>query len=327
MRRKLSHDAFQSELSSSFSHIVCSASFEARAEKVADLMKGASLTKAFVLQNAENERVAASSQGMLRLFGDRAVPVRISGSDPIATSDALNELVRTLIDIPGKSILIDISTMMRETMLMLLGLLHQMHPQFDELRIAYNSANYPESDDDAEGDTEVDENDLPWLSYGVSDVRSVVSYPGNIDLSGDRHLLILMGFEVSRAEGIIYARDPAYLSIGYDAPGHSTTKRNAKLNKYFVDELKSRASGPVNLFAIFPDDADATAAAIQREINLVGMGKPIVAGMNTKVATCGAAIAAWSNPSIELVYAQPALYNFKDYSRPTNEIYLFTLPK
>lgn len=326
MTTKLSYPEFRLHEAGAASHLVCSASFEARAQKIPLLFRSQALQHSYVLHNEENHRVESSRRQLVGILEGTVQSIGVFGSDPIRSADVIAEVVKDLAQVEGKHIFIDISTMMRETMLMVLGLLHLHHPEYDQVWIGYNSAGYPQAEGLGGDDVGRDAN-LPVLSYGVSDVRSVVGYPGDIDLSGDRHLLILMGFEVSRAEGIIYAKDPAFLSIGVGAIGHSTSSRNAKLNRHFADQLRSRYTGPVREFNIYPDDAELTAKAIESEISSVGLGKPILSAMNTKVTACGAAIAAWRDPSIELVYAQPALYNHKDYSQPTDELYLFRLPR
>lgn len=50
----------------------------------------------------------------------------------------------------------------------------------------------------------------------------------------------------------------------------------------------------------------------------------ILAPMNTKLSTLGAAQVATKNDSVQLCYAQPSNYNWKEYSEPGSQYYTYS---
>ena len=48
----------------------------------------------------------------------------------------------------------------------------------------------------------------------------------------------------------------------------------------------------------------------------------VIAPMNNKISTVGAALAALKNPNIQISYAQADIYNVVGYSMPNDDYYL-----
>lgn len=298
--------------------LICSASFEDRCFSVPNALRTYhQLSGVFCLYNIENQDfVGSACKTLSELFPTIFSEVKVSGSDPLATADSLIMAVTSIAASPPELIVIDVSTMMRETLLILLACLHDMPSLHDRVLFCYVPAIYNQTQN----------RKRPELSFGIVEVRSVLGYPGEYAPGQPRHLVLLTGFEASRARAVIADLDPSVISLGVGKRRHSTSNLNATLDKKFADEIKADYPSQCRVFAIYPDDAVATADAIERQIVSVGEYKPLVCAMNTKISTCGAAIAAWKNPAISLTYAQPALYNHLDYSRPQDEVIVFNLP-
>lgn len=74
--------------------------------------------------------------------------------------------------------------------------------------------------------------------------------------------------------------------------------------------------GASNVGVVLLADAEAHA-----NMNLV------VAPMNSKISTLGAALAARVNPDIQLCYAPAVTYNFENYSKPCDCAISFTIKR
>jgi hypothetical protein len=309
---------FQKVLSGEDFLIVCSSSFEKRSLTIPRLASESKrCTAAYVFRNEENiGNVGESADEIVRLFGDSGGCVDVWGSDPVRTTDSILAAVRSLRDCGDVRVIVDVSAMMRETLLILLASLRELWPSNRRIEFAYVPAEYNQSRTEPR----------PQLSFGVLDVRSVIGFPGEYLPVLPRHLVLITGFETDRARAVINATDPSIISLGIGVREHSTSDTNATLDQGFASDLLNEYPSQSKSFDIYPDSAIDTQNAIHEQIGKFSEYKPLVCAMNTKVSTCGAALAAWHDPRIELIYAQPALYNHQDYADPKDEVYLFELP-
>ena len=314
---------FISSLKESFSGesflLLCSSSFEKRCLSIPRIaFESQKCLRSFVCVNEENlAHVGPFAESIRGLFGDSTERVKIWGSDPVRTADSIFASVRQLLSMQTSRIVVDISAMMRETLLILLASLKCAKSTGKRIQFAYVPAEYNPSRK---------KEDRPILSFGAIEVRSVLGYPGDYVPTLPRHLILLTGFEEERARAVINATEPSIISLGRGERNHSTSEVNAALDHTFTGGLLKDFAARAQRFEIYPDSAHDTASAIIKQIESFPGYKPLICAMNTKVSTCGAAVAAWQNHSVELLYAQPALYNYEDYAEPKEEIYLFDLP-
>ena len=309
---------FQNELRREEFILVCSSSFEKRSLTIPRLASESTQCRsAYVFRNEENlGNVGKSAEDILGFLGDAAVYVDVWGGDPMRTTDSLLDTVRSLLNCGDARVIVDVSAMMRETLLIFLASLRELWPSNRRVEFAYVPAEYNQKRTGPR----------PQLSFGVLDVRSVIGYPGEYLPVLPRHLILITGFETDRARAVIHATDPSIISLGSGAREHSTSDTNADLDQGIASDLLDEYPSQSKRFVIYPDSAVDTENAIHEQISKFPGYKPLVCAMNTKVSTCGAALAAWHDPQIELIYAQPALYNHQDYADPKDEVYLFGLP-
>ena len=70
-----------------------------------------------------------------------------------------------------------------------------------------------------------------------------------------------------------------------------------------------------------------TKESILEQIKKYGDDNTVIAPMNTKISTIGAAIASWEEEKIQICYAQAIRYNYANYSTPGDTCYVFELPE
>ena len=78
-----------------------------------------------------------------------------------------------------------------------------------------------------------------WLSKGISEVRSVMGYPGGFVPSRASHLVILAGFEDHRALSLVRELEPSLVTIGYGDRSEKGTAAHQDTNQKNVARIRS----------------------------------------------------------------------------------------
>jgi hypothetical protein len=170
-----------------------------------------------------------------------------------------------------------------------------------------------------------------WLSKGVSEIRSVLGFPGLMLPSKKLLLIIMAGFETERASEVITTYEPAKLAIGWGSKTDSVTPEHHTINKEransIVDKIISNdiVDYKPDSFEFSCTDPSATKNAILEYIEALNTYNIIICPLNNKLSTVGAALAALENPSIQICYAQPQEYNVTGYASPSDELTIFRL--
>ncbi|UYN93140.1 MAG: hypothetical protein KIT25_13795 [Enhydrobacter sp.] len=245
---------------------------------------------------------------LLNILGPKGQPLAIRRNDPAYTAD---QLAKGLEDSHG-DVLVDITSFTHEALLILMRVLKERLGQHQKAYVAYNPAK--SYGDVASGET-------PWLSRGLKAIRSVLGYPGNVVPGRPLHLLVMAGYEPDRAARIIDAYQPRVLSLGNGAEDSSVDERMHELNKFFVGGLK--ASQPsFQEFTFSCLNPELACNALVDAISKQKRHNVVVAPMNTKLSTIGAALAALRDPTIQLCYSVPEYYNVSNYSLPSDRCFL-----
>ena len=159
-----------------------------------------------------------------------------------------------------------------------------------------------------------------WLSKGISEVRSVMGYPGGFAPSRGTHLIVLAGIEDYRALSLIQELEPSLVSIGYGDRSEVGTGPHQVTNETKVRRISSLV-GSVEYFVFSCYDALRAEQTIREVVRRHREYNTIVAPMNTKVSTLGAGRVALRDESIQLCYAQADIYNYRHYSSPGDGYY------
>lgn len=242
--------------------------------------------------------------------------VDLKTESPIEIAD---KLIEGISQIPkptfGRAkIAIDITCFTHEILLILFKVI-EFHVPNSELSFFYTQAQSYDPQNDPK---------KKWLSYGVTEVRSILGYSGLITPSKSTHLILLAGFEVKRALSIISTVEPDAVSIGM---GDETSLNSEvqKTNAHAVSEIvKQSRRAQITTFEFPPFDFAATKHVLKKRINSIDQNV-VVVPMNTKISTLGAGLLANEHPEVQLMYGLAEAYNVASYSTAQSTSYWFSL--
>lgn len=239
---------------------------------------------------------------------DKASFFELSTFDPIVTTDALIEAVRSIS--PSDKVVIDITTFTRESLLILLRVLEFTKCDVGSVSLLYTPASFMNED---------------WLSHGVLKFRSVIGYPGGLSPDKQLHLVVMTGFEVERARKLIDEYEPAKISIGIGDENESINRNLYKRNKRFVEQLSNYYSDTVEHFSFSLKDPYLAKESLRKHINKYPGYNTVIAPMNNKVSTIAAGLYGIENEDVQLCYAQAEEYNIQNYSTAADTCYVIPL--
>jgi len=136
------------------------------------------------------------------------------------------------------------------------------------------------------------------------------------------HLIVLVGFEYDRAAELIRAFEPSIVSLGYDESNDPGAVRHRAVQERNLERIRALYAN-AHEFRFSGHDPLNAKAAIEQQAKLFPDANAVIAPMNTKLSTVGAALAAMENEELQLCYVQAALYNYRHYSTPGTWCYLF----
>ncbi len=305
----------KSRIAGKFDLFICAASYEERCLSAPMALRMDSFENVLILKNDDVAKAGnENSRLILNHFGNNASVLEITKSVAIRTADRISKEIASHGDLAASRVCIDTTCMTHETLLILFSLLaHMFEKNFGEVLYLYCPAK--------EYDPGTPYEDK-WLSRGIKDVRSVLGYPGKLLPSRKNRLVVFVGFEVNRANGLISVYEPASLGLGY---GDGTLNPEHQV----VNEQKhlrlSRAYPSADIFEFSPSDPYIVRDIIVDDANNHSEFNLIIAPMNSKISTIGAALATLEKPEIQLCYAPASIYNFDNYSEPDDNCLIFRI--
>jgi len=302
--KKVSLTKLATELSDNFCFIGC-LSYEDRSMSIINSLNLNKVEGVILFYNKEYEKDIAKHRKQL----PQDISYKeLSVDDPVATTDALIEAVKSIP--PNSNVVIDITTFTRESLLILLRVTNLIKHNVDSVTLLYTPANSMSND---------------WLSRGVSEFRSVIGYPGNISPDKPLHLVVMTGFEVERARQLIDEYEPVKISIGIGDEHESINRDLYKNNKKFVEQLSNYYLNSVENFSFSLRDPYLAKKALETHINQYDDYNTVIAPMNNKVSTIAAGLYAIENEEVQLCYAQVVEYNTQNYSQPADNCFIIPL--
>ncbi len=229
----------------------------------------------------------------------------LSMSSPISIADSLMDCFS---DLDKKSnVVIDISTFTRESLLIILKYLNLNCEKFSEIYLFYRCANVN-----------------PDLSSIVKQIRSVLGYMGEIEEYKPVHLVLLSGFEISRAKEIIDTIEPDYISIGFGDKDRSISTGLFEINKEFTEKIISyyRNEEVLNIFNHSLIDIYEVKNTILKLVEKNPDHNFLVVPLSNKLSTVGVGLAALENSKIQLCYSEVENYNIENYSQIMDECFV-----
>lgn len=298
--------------------IICSTSFEARCLSIPLNVNPNHIERAIIVsKDAAFPHVKKNKEKLLEHFADKTILISGHNDNILLIADNIRSSLQMIKNVKPGKFLIDITTFTHEILLVLFRIIHQTLDEKDKIYIAYNPSK------DYSGGVALEDR---WLSKGIGEIRSVLGYPGNFKPSRKSHLIVLLGYETERAELLIDAYEPASISLGLGAKSESVSPTLYDINVQFHDKLKHklRQVDEFNFSCINPVNAKKS---ILQQVDKYIDNNIVIAPMNTKVSTLGAALAAIECQNIQICYASALQYNYDNYSIPSDECYFFDLPE
>lgn len=295
--------------------------FEKRCLSVLNNLQLEKIDRALVFMNKDAAIEARDNLlSFSTILGDKAGVKYISLFDPIEIADSFIYAVNQYCQgIQEAHLLVDITSFTHEALLMFVAIAKQFLHDFS-IEYIYSNASVYASESENESDR--------WLSRGIKEVRSVLGYAGDIKPSQETVLIMMVGYECERAWQVIDTISPEELIITYNDAVSSTDQTNGGANLVHATLLRDLAAYYQNpkQYVIPSNNPFETARKLGEVIEKIPANKNIIiAPMNNKLATVGAAILALEKPEIQLCYAPAIYYNTSSYSIEGDECYLFSL--
>ncbi len=300
---------------------ICMASFEARCSSILEELLSV-CGHFIVFKNVQAGSLADENYArIMAMVGDKGVGITLNLDEPMDTTRSLLKVMDHLASAGDGDIFVDVTTFTHEQLLILFRILSVAKIN-RRIIFGYTGA------DRYSTNTEVSD---AWLSKGVSQVRSVMGFPGSHRPSRRLHLLMLVGFEHERAKSVIEAFEPSMLTLGLGDLSQSVSSNHYESNKIFFEDVRkfvdrrSNLSAAVRQFSFSCIDPEETKSAILNQIDELSDYNTVVCSMNTKLSTLGAALAATERPDIQLCYSRAIEYNESGYSTPSDQVTLFSM--
>ena len=299
---------------------ICSGSFEERCKTIPAQIQEDEVHHVLVCENEDlKEIVRPNSKYLMDRFGLSSIHVPLRANDPLIGADNLVSKLKKICESQPKNFLIDPTTFTHESLLILIKIIRELLRGREgiSMQFAYTGAK-----DYSVGQKKQDK----WLSKGVGEIRSVLGYPGIVIPSLKTHLIVLLGFESERAMKLIDAYEPSITSVGLGEVKSSISQQHHEVNFGFYNSLKEVHSN-IHEFQFSCVDPLLTMRIIQEQVKKFPDHNVVLAPMNNKISTIGAALSSISTENIQICYAHANQYNYEGYSTPDEWCYFFDLPE
>jgi len=328
---KFSWDEIDQHIQKKYDLLICSASYEERSLSFVRHCPADRLGFVLVCHIKEFEEYVSKNLSTVReLLEKKQIgfdEATLSHSDPIDSTDSIILALNKLSDMQQiDRVLIDITSFTHEMTLVILRIFHDLFAESQVTFVYSNAETYDPSTPD----------DKVWLSKGISEIRSVIGFPGNPQPTSQTHLLIVVGYEYDRALSIISELEPSSLSLAFGKSDSLTTKINSSSKHYGAKEhfeelaeaaLCYFAEDRIYKFAVSCNDPARAQGEIAAHLHEIGIDSSIynvvIFALNNKPSTLGVGLFGLENDDVQLCYAPALIYNYGNYSSPGNECYIF----
>lgn len=307
-----------SRLEQAYDIFICSTSFEKRCISIPQKICRKKINKIILLENIKGSDFVKENADILRaLFPKRR-------KDILVNFDQIKDMANTFIkelSIEGKrtanTVLIDITTFTHEELLICMKVLLTSN-KVKSITCVYNNA--------FEYCPGV-EMDKKWLSQGAKLLHPVLGYPGTMLPTKKTHLVIITGYEYSRAFSAISDVEPSSISLVYGSSNSSLTEKDQEANTIFKNMVEKMAFeyNEIEEYEIPCNDPDAIADGLTEIYNLHSDMNILVIPLNSKMSTLGVIKSLGDNEEPQVCYAPALLYNESNYSVPGNDCYIYKI--
>ena len=293
---------------------ICCSSFEERCLEVASNLNIEQIKSVIIchIENSYPESEVNLSK-LKDLFSGKYNVVTLSKDDPLKNYDNIFDKLSCLEEF--NNVLLDISTFTREMFLIIIKLFCQDPFANKNLTICYNPS-------DKYSLVSPDDIKNLWLSKGVSSIRSVIGYAGDLSPIKDNLLIVLVGFEAERSQILIDNFEAEQLYIGCASKEESINEDIANINAQNFALLLNQNSN-AHEFTFSCKSLELTKLQL---INIIEQNKDmyniIISPMCNKISTLATAAVTFRYPEVQICYAATNMYNTIAYSSPAKHIYI-----
>lgn len=292
--------------------------FDPRSLSIIEHIPKAELSRVFAICNNRNTYSQAddNKRKLIELTNQHVEIIGDGSETTIEVIDQIQAILRGQINITDEEIFVDISVLSHELLIAFIGLIANER-LLNRITLLYTKASEYGFNSGSE---------KLWLSRGVSDIRSVLGFPGVMLPSRRLHLIIMAGFELERAAEIVRRYEPSRLSIAWGSKDQSIHEKHHVSNLHSANELHSFFEAQddivesIHKFEFSCISPSKTADAIIKHIAQYPKENTVIVPLNTKLSAVGAALAALHNQEIQICYAQPVEYNSLGYAKPSDSI-------
>src|SRR5262249_6946324 len=150
-------------------------------------------------------------------------------------------------------------------------------------------------------------------------------YPGELLPSRSIHLILLAGFELERAIGLIREFEPSHVSLGCGDRTSEYTKPHQSTNEHTIESIQRAQSiaSHVERFEFDPYSPVSAQSAVEAQWRKHQDMNTVISPLNTKLSTLGVARFAMATEAVQVCYAQPLFYNVEWYSESRDDVWGF----
>lgn len=285
--------------------LICCVSFESRSIEIEKkVYLKANRLFAFYLE--EYEETVDNINSLKELYGSKINLIKLSLQNPIYS---YSEISKAIIEAmaSGLNIIVDITTFTHETLLMLLYCFYKY--KYEDITFVYLGAQ------DYSLGLPIDKK---WLSKGCKEIRNVLGYPGELNISMPTCLTVLTGYENERAIGSINEIDAESNIVGNGMANsqHVTATNHFKTMEHFKELYGSLLSTRKNVqfFDFSPKNLSAVITELKKQIDGNLGYNHVIVPLNTKISTLAVGLYALKNRHVQICYALPEIYNVTGYS-------------
>jgi hypothetical protein len=161
-----------------------------------------------------------------------------------------------------------------------------------------------------------------WLTKGIKEVRTIISYPGNFDPSKENHLSIIMGFEKERTKKVIEIFDYEHITVINGAIEESINSTHYTINKSKCNDLINLFPN-INNIEVSIIDIIKCKNQIESYLDNYRNYNNVIIPMNNKISTIACGLIGINNKDIQLSYISAEVYNKYSYSMHGENVHLF----
>ena len=295
-----------------------SVSFENRCTSIRANLESVEIKNSIIAVNRTFDAVMRDHESWFACqMGQQGEFLDVFTHDPVRSLLGIQQVIGNALSSEPRYILVDITSFTSESLLMLLRVLNKRRMPSSKVDFVYASAGQYSTDSRSDASR--------WLSDGIREIRPVLGYPGIMVPSHDTHMIVMVGIEDERALQLIRACEPRYVSLGVCDPTQPDTSPHQNANVGSLTRLRSVLAN-VSEFSFRGYSVTGTEEGLLEQAGRYSDCNVVIAPMNTKISTVGAAILALRHESIQLCYAAPYFYNFDHYSSLGDKYHLFSVP-